>query len=326
MIVDSALYRDGSRVHVDCHKDDLTAVREQATDAGDFVWVGLHQPAAEELGRVAKVFDLHPLAVEDALKAHQRPKLERYDDGLFLVLKTLWYVDEEDAVETGEINLFVGRNFIVSVRHGEGAELHQARLDLEQRAVVLGHGPSAVVYAICDRVVDEYEVVANSLMEDVDEVETSVFSPNRTEDSQRIYVLKRELAEVRRAVNPLREPMKRFAAGSVPFVTQDAAPFFRDVNDHLMRVSESVETLDSLLSTAFDAHLARIQVQQNSDMRKISAWVAIAAVGTLVAGVYGMNFTYIPELRWHYGYFYALGLMLVASTVLYRFFKKSGWL
>jgi magnesium transporter len=153
-----------------------------------------------------------------------------------------------------------------------------------------------------------------------------VFSTTRTHDSQRIYVLKRELSEMRRAVNPLREPMKRFATGSVPFVSQEAAPFFRDVTDHLIRVSETIETLDSLLSTAFDAHLAQISVQQNEDMRKISAWVAIAAVGTLVAGIYGMNFTYMPELTWHFGYFYALGLMAVASIVLYRLFKKSGWL
>jgi magnesium transporter len=326
MIVDSALYRDGNRVAVDCTKEDLTEIRDEATGANDFVWVGIHQPDEDELNWVAEVFSLHPLAVEDALNAHQRPKLERYEDNLFLVLKTLWYVDEDDAVETGEINLFVGRNFIVSVRHGKGGELHSARLGLEQQANVLGHGPSAVVYAICDTVVDSYEAVALSLEEDVDEVETSVFSPERTQDSQRIYILKRELAEVRRAVNPLREPMKRFATGSVAFVSQESSPFFRDVADHLLRVSESIETLDSLLSTAFDAHLARISVQQNEDMRKISAWVAIAAVGTLVAGVYGMNFVNIPELHWHYGYFYALGLMLVASVVLYRFFKKSGWL
>ncbi len=326
MIVDSALYRDGVRVRVDCHKDDLLAVRDEATGDGDFVWVGLHQPSEDELNEVAKVFSLHPLAVEDALKAHQRPKLERYDEGLFLVLKTLWYVDEEDAVETGEINLFVGRNYVVSVRHGEGTELHSARLDLEGKTQVLGHGPSAVVYAICDRVVDSYVSVASSLEEDVDVVEASVFSPARSHDSRRIYVLKRELAEVRRAVNPLREPMKRFATGSVPMVTQEAAPFFRDVADHVVRVTETIETLDGLLSTAFDAHLARISVEQNEDMRKISAWVAIAAVGTLVAGIYGMNFDNMPELHWHFGYFYALGLMVTASLVLYRAFKKSGWL
>jgi magnesium transporter len=326
MIVDSALYRDGVRVPLPCDKDDLPAVREATTGDGDFVWVGMHEPDGEELDRVAQAFSLHPLAVEDALHAHQRPKLERYEDGIFLVLKTLWYVDEEDAVETGEINLFVGRDFVISVRHGEGTELHTARLDLEQETAVLGHGPSAVVYAICDRVVDAYEDVASQLEVDVDEVEESVFSPARSHDSRRIYVLKRELAEVRRAVNPLREPMKRFATGSVPMVTQEAAPFFRDVADHVVRVTETIETLDGLLSTAFDAHLARISVEQNEDMRKISAWVAIAAVGTLVAGIYGMNFDNMPELHWRYGYFASLAVMAGAGVVLYRLFKESGWL
>ena len=326
MIVDSALYRDGVRIPMTCAKDDLASVRASAEEPGDFVWVGLHEPVEGELAAVAKIFPLHPLAVEDALHAHQRPKLERYDDGIFLVLKTLWYVDENDAVETGEINLFVGPDFVISVRHGEGNELHTARLDLEQKTVVLNHGPSAVVYAICDRVVDSYEAVGRALETDVDEVEESVFSPIRTHDSRRIYVLKRELAEVRRAVNPLREPMKRFSTGSVPTIAQDAAPFFRDVADHLIRVSETIETLDALLSTAFDAHLARISVEQNQDMRKISAWVAIAAVGTLVAGIYGMNFQHMPELGWRYGYGMAIGVMVAASVVLYRMFKKSGWL
>ena len=285
--------------------------REHATEVARFL--------RDDLG-------MHPLAVEDALHAHQRPKLERYDDGIFLVLKTLWYVDEQDAVETGEVALFVGRDFVISVRHGEGTELSTARHDLESRTTVLGHGPSAVVYAICDRVVDGYEEVGRALEIDVDEVEESVFSPVRSHDSRRIYVLKRELAEMRRAVSPLREPMKRFAAGTVAGITQDSAPFFRDVSDHVLRVSETIETLDTLLSTAFDAHLARIQVAQNEDMRKISAWVAIAAVGTLIAGIYGMNFDHMPELQWRYGYLFALLLMVVPGVVLYRLFKKSGWL
>jgi magnesium transporter len=326
VIVDSALYRHGVRVPVDCATDDLAAVRDAAGDDGDFVWVGLHEPTSAELDAVSALFELHPLAVEDALHAHQRPKLERYDDGLFLVLKTLWYVDELDAVETGEINLFVGANFVVSVRHGEGTQLHSARLDLEERTHLLGHGPSAVVYAICDRVVDSYEEVAASLEEDVDEVEESVFAPSRSDDSARIYVLKRELAEMRRAVGPLKDPMKRFASGAVPGIPHEAAPFFRDVADHVVRVSETIDSLDGLLSTAFDAALARISVQQNEDMRKISAWVAIAAVGTLIAGVYGMNFNNMPELHWEYGYYIALAVMLAASLVLYRLFKKSGWL
>jgi len=326
MIVDCALYRDGVRVPLEVSSDDLGAIRDARRGDGDFVWVGAHEPDQEEMGRVAELFGLHPLAVEDALNAHQRPKLERYDETLFLVLKTLWYVDERDAVETGEIALFVGRDFVVSVRHGEGTELHTARRDLEQRAHLLGHGPAAVVYAICDRVVDGYEDVAAELEIDVDEVEASVFSTTRSDDSERIYVLKRELSEMRRAVNPLKDPMKRFAAGQVAGVSEESAPFFRDVADHLVRVSEAIESLDGLLSTAFDALQARISVQQNDDMRKISAWVAIAAVSTLIAGVYGMNFEYMPELTWDYGYFVALFVMVGASVALYRLFKRSGWL
>ncbi len=328
MIVDSAVYRDGTRVSLEAGKDDLDSVLEACKGDRDFVWLGLHEPDEAEMERVSHAFSLHPLAVEDAVHAHQRPKLERYDEDLFLVLKTLWYVDEHDAVETGEVNLFVGPGYVVSVRHGKGAELHSARLDLERRAAVLGHGPSAVVYAICDTVVDGYATVAASLEVDVDEVEASVFSPDRTQDEQRIYILKRELSEMRRAVTPLRGPMERFALGSdaIPVIRKEAAPFFRDVADHVIRVSDQVDSLDSLLSTAFDAHLARISVQQNEDMRKISAWVAIAAVITLVAGIYGMNFNHMPELHWRFGYFYALGVMVLASGVLYRLFKKSGWL
>lgn len=326
MIVDCALYRAGERVPLEVRGDDLGAARDARTEPGDFVWVGMHEPSQAEMDAVSDLFGLHPLAVEDALKAHQRPKLERYDDGLFMVLKTLWYVDALDAVETGEINLFLGPGFVVSVRHGEGTELGSARRDLERRSELLAHGPAAVVYAICDRVVDGYEDVGASLEVDVDEVEESVFSPARSDDSVRIYVLKREIAEMRRAVGPLKDPMTRLATGQITGVPPDSAPFFRDVHDHLVRVSEVIETLDSLLSTAFDAQLARIGIQQNDDMRKISAWVAIAAVSTLIAGVYGMNFENMPELRWRYGYFTALAVMVGASVGLYRLFKRSGWL
>jgi len=326
VIVDSALYRKGGRVDVDCAPQDLHELRSRITDAGDFVWVGLHQPTEAELEDVAIAFGLHPLAVEDAFKAHQRPKLERYEDSLFLVLKTLWYVDEDDAVETGEINVFVGEDFVVTVRHGKGSQLQSARTFLESDETVLVHGPSAVVYAVCDTVVDGYMAVVDELQIDVDEVEESVFSPARTNDSVRIYTLKREIAEVRRAVMPLRDPMRRFATGAVQGMDEQAAPFFRDVADHLSQAADVVETLDGLLSTAFDAHLARISVQQNDDMRKISAGVGLVAAPTLIAGVYGMNFAYIPELRWDLGYFFALFLMFGTSGALWVWFKKSGWL
>ncbi|RLV48720.1 magnesium and cobalt transport protein CorA [Nocardioides mangrovicus] len=326
MIVDNALYRDGVRVELDCGTGDLKAVREQADGDNDFVWVGLHKPTEEELSQIEEVYGIHPLALEDAFMAHQRPKLERYDDTLFLVLKTLWYVDEFDAVETGEINLFVGHNFVISVRHGEGNALHHARMELEKMESVLKHGPSAVVYAICDQVVDRYEEVGADLTEDVDEVEASVFSEERTNDSRRIYLLKRELAEMRRAVLPLKDPMLRFANQSVRGIAPEAATYFRDVADHLARVAETIDTLDNLLSTAFDAHIAQLSLQQNDDMRRISAAVGLVAAPTLVAGIYGMNFDHMPELHWLLGYPFALLLMMLSSLTVYLVSKRAGWL
>jgi magnesium transporter len=325
VIVDNALYRKGVRVPQDCDIADLAEMRSRISP-GDFVWIGLHDPTAEELREVAEAFELHPLAVEDAVHAHQRPKLERYDDSLFLVLKSLWYVDEDDAVETGEINIFAAHDFVVTVRHGDGGSLAGARRRLEEQTEVLMHGPSSVLYAVCDQAVDDYESVAAELVQDVDEVEASVFSDERTSDSARIYVLKRELAEMRRAVIPLKDPLSRFSTSAVRGVDPESAPYFRDVADHLARVSETVDSLDMLLSSAFEAHLAQISLQQNDDMRRISAGAGLVLVPTLIAGVYGMNFTHMPELSWRYGYPYALGLMVVSAVALYRLFKKSGWL
>jgi magnesium transporter len=326
VIVDNALYRDGVRVDCGTDASDLAGVRARAVGPEDFVWVGLHEPTSEELAAVADLYDLHPLAVEDALSAHQRPKLERYDDSLFMALKTLWYVDEDDAVETGEINMFVGPKFVVTVRHGEGGGLHAARLALEKSRKLLAHGTSAVVYAVCDQVVDRYEEVGDSLVEDVDEVEASVFATERTNDSARIYVLKRELAEMRRAVLPLRDPVNRFATGAVRGIDSDAAPYFRDVADHLARVAETIDGLETLLSAAFEAHLAQITIQQNDDMRKISAGVALVAAPTLIAGVYGMNFQHMPELGWLLGYPMSLLLMVASSLAIWIVARRAGWL
>ena len=328
MIVDCAVYRDGVRVPQVAERSDLQAALATVDGDHDFVWVGLHEPSVQELREVSEAFHLHQLAVEDAYRAHQRPKLEPYDNGFFVVLKTLWYVEAEDGVETGEINMFVGDGYIVTVRHGAGAELGETRRDLERRASVLGHGPGAVVYAVCDRVVDEYESVARSVAEDVDEVEQEVFSTGRPSSAaaQRIYTLKRELLEFRRAVVPLRDPMARLAAGGVPAVGEQARPFFRDIYDHVVRVSEQVESLDTLLSGILAAQFTRISVQQNDDMRRISAWVAIAAVPTMLAGIWGMNFEHMPELGWTFGYPLALAFMATCCMVLYRSFKRSGWL
>jgi magnesium transporter len=326
VIIDAALYRAGERVPLEGSVDDLPAIRKQLRGDGDFVWVGLHEPGQAELDQLADVFGLHELAIEDAVKAHQRPKLELYDDTVFMIVKTLWYVDERDAVETGEISIFLGHDFVVTVRHGAGAGLREARAQLEERAALLSHGPEAVLHAVCDAVVDGYEKVAAELELDVDEVEMSVFSAERTRDSARIYVLKREIAEVRRAVQPLRDPMRRFLSGQVEGVHDETHVYFRDVADHLSRVSETIDSLDGLLSTAFEAHLAQISVQQNEDMRKISAAAALVVVPTLIAGIYGMNFENMPELRWSLGYGWALLLMGGASGGLWWWFKRSGWL
>jgi magnesium transporter len=324
VIVDCGVYSEGER-H-DLPKDPETVAQAIGDDGETFGWIGLYEPTEAELARVQHLFGLHPLAVEDALSPHQRPKVERYDDSFVMVLRTLWYVDAEDAVETGQVSVFVGKRYVVTVRHGEGAPLTTARLDLEDRASVLGHGPAAVLWAICDSVVDGYESVAESVEVDVDEVETSVFSPERTSDAARIYTLKREVLEMRRAVTPLREPIEAFAHGGVPGIRHEAGPFFRDVADHVIRISDQIEALDTLLSSALNAHLARVSVQQNDDMRRISAWVAIAVAPTMIAGIYGMNFENMPELRWYYGYFAVLALMFVTCTTMYAGFRKAGWL
>ncbi|WP_300679397.1 magnesium and cobalt transport protein CorA [Nocardioides sp.] len=326
MIVDIALYRGGRRLEVDCHPHEYAALRERASESGDFIWLGLYAPSQSELNEVAQAFDLHPLAVEDAITAHQRPKLERYGDSIFLVLKTLWYVDADDQVETGEINLFVGRDFIITVRHGRGVRLDTARHEVEKSPERLSQGPSAAIWAVADTVVDGYLSVLNELQIDVDEVETSVFSPVRTSDSERIYTLKRELAEVRRAVQPLREPIRNFAAGNVAEVDPDIQPFFRDVLDHLNQAADSAEQLESMLSSAFEAHLAQISVQQNDDMRKISAGAALVVVPTFVAGVYGMNVQLWPNNGTWAAFGVAIGLMVLSVGVLWWFFRKSGWL
>lgn len=326
MIVDNALYREGRRVEVVAHPHEYAALRAAASEPGDFVWLGLYAPSQSELEEVAEAFGLHPLAVEDAITAHQRPKLERYGESLFLVLKTLWYVDADDQVETGEINLFVGRDFVITVRHGRGVRLDTARHEVEKDPERLSQGPSAAIWAVADTVVDGYLDVLNELQIDVDEVETSVFSTARTSDSARIYTLKRELAEARRAIQPLREPIRKFASGAISEVDPDIRPFFRDVLDHLNQAADAAEQLEALLSSAFDAHLAQISVQQNDDMRKISAGAALVVVPTFVAGVYGMNVQLWPNNGTWAAFGVALGLMALSVTALWWFFRKSGWL
>lgn len=325
VIVDCAVYRDGKREDVPGGLREALA-RTRADGNDDFLWVGLHEPGEREFSELADEFALHPLAVEDAVHAHQRPKLEQYGDSLFLVLKTLHYKEERSAIEVGEIMVFLGPGFIVTVRHGPGNPLADVRRRLEDDRELLRCGPSAALHAICDQIVDTYGSIANEIDQDVEELEQSVFSPERTNDAARIYALKREVLAFRRAIVPLVEPMRVLMEGRLPGVHEDTRAFFRDVADHVARVSEQVEAFDDLLTSVLNANLTQVSLKQNEDMRRISAWVAILAIPTVVAGVYGMNFQYMPALDWRYGYFAVLAGTGVLCYLIYRLFRRSGWL
>jgi magnesium transporter len=318
-IVDCAVYEQGERSDVS-----LDHAHEAYLRDGAFVWIGLHEPTPEEFDAVTREFNLHELAAEDAIKAHQRPKLERYDEVSFLVLKTAQYV-EPDEIEFGEILLFIADNFVVSVRHGDAVPLHGVRVKIEDKPDLLKCGPMAVVYAILDEVVDGYAPVMDALDRDVEEVEQEVFVGDRRNPARRIYELKREAIDFARAVTPLVEPIERMTTGTTR-VPEGLTTYFRDVLDHVIRLSQRLEALRELLTSVLQANLAQVGVRQNEDMRKISAWVAILAVPTMLAGIYGMNFDTMPELRWQLGYPSVLALMLVLCFSLWRYFKKVGWL
>lgn len=330
-VVNCVIYENGVRQPDTSPVDE--ALRRVRKAGRGFVWIGLHEPSQTEIAGIAELFGLHPLAVEDAVQAHQRPKVERYEDMLFAVFKTCRYVEHEEltatseVVDTGELMVFTGPDFVITVRHGGHGSLGPLREALEATPEQLAKGPSAVLHAIADQVVDDYLTVADSVQNDIDAVETAVFSEHAGHgDAGRIYQLKRELLELKRAVAPLDRPLQILASHSLPPFGPDIQPYFRDVVDHLNRVAEQITSFDALLDSILQAHLAQVTVAQNEDMRKITAWAAIIAVPTMVCGVYGMNFEHMPELRWTYGYPLALGVMAVACFVLHRSFRRNGWL
>ena len=323
VIVDQAVYRDGKRMPCGDLSDELELLRK--ADHG-FIWIGLKDPTDAEFALVNDELKLHPLAVEDAIKGNQRPKLDVYDDTIFVSLKTLRYIEATSDVETGEVMIFVGDRFVVTVRRGEANPLAGVRARLEDAADHLAHGPIAVMYSVMDSVVDNYTLIDAELSEDLDLIEQQVFSGARGVDATNIYRLKREVLEVRRATTPLEAPLRRLRSEDMAIIDEQARPFFGDISDHVLRVIDHVESYDRLLTDVLHAHLAQISVQQNDDMRRISAWVAMAAVPTMLAGIYGMNFTYMPELNQRWGYFAVLGVMAAVSVGLYRGFRKSGWL
>jgi magnesium transporter len=316
VIVDSAVYEEGRR----------TDGPLEQRRPGSFVWIGLYEPTREEFESLTREFDLHPLAVEDAIQAHQRPKLEVYGDMLFLVLKTARYVDPDEVVQLGELLVFCGPDYVITVRHGEAGSLTAARQALEGDPERMRHGPSAALHAILDTVVDDYQPAIDGLQNDVDEVEEELFSSRRVNAAERIYRLQRETLQFRRAVAPLVDPVDKLALGRLEHVSDHVRDYYRDVHDHLVRAREQLDGIRDLLAGSLQANLAQVGVRQNEDMRRISAWVAIIAVPTAIAGIYGMNFDDMPELRWNLGYPAVLLVMATICLVLYRYFKRSGWL
>ncbi|MFZ0626154.1 MAG: magnesium and cobalt transport protein CorA [Acidimicrobiia bacterium] len=321
MIVDAAIYRDGHRLPGSFDYD--RAAREiAATDA--FVWIGLHEPSEEEFDTTARAFHLHELAVEDAVQAHQRPKLETYDNTLFVVTKPARYVDPVEIIEFGEILVFVDPDFTVGVRHGEASRLIEARHMLEADPERLACGPGSVLHAVLSQVVRDYAMVLDDLASDVRDIEEDVFSSQG--DSERIYRLKQEVLKFHEAAQPLEEPLYRLSTEEFPAIDHTLRPYFRDVHDHLLRVLDRINNLRDTLTSILGANMTQVSLRQNEDMRKISAYVAIAAIPTLLAGIWGMNFEHMPEISAIWGYPVALGLMAVICVLLYNLFKKSGWL
>jgi magnesium transporter len=320
MILDCAVYEDGQRGAGALALADAGAACKRD---GSFVWIGVYEPEESEFDSIAREFGLHELAVEDAVDAHQRPKLELYGDTLFMVLKTIRYVPAAEEIEGGEILLFVHRDFMVTVRHGQASALGEVRRRVDARPDLLVHGPGAVLYAIVDRIVDDYEPIVHELESDISEVEHEVFSPDRSNPGERIYALEREVLEFHRAVAPLAVAVDRLAHVEHELIDPELRAYFRDVHDHLLRIAGRIAGFRELLGSILQANLTQVTVRQNSDMRKISAWVAIAAVPTLLAGIYGMNFKDMPELASPLGY--PLVIAIVCGTLYWRF-RRSGWL
>jgi len=322
MIVDCAAYLDGVRREGDLSLE--RAGKAAGEGSGVFVWVGVVEPSQTEFEAVAAEFGLHELAVEDAVRAHQRPKLEGYGGTLHMVVKPARYVDPKEVIDVGEISIFVSAGFVISVRHG-GSDLTPVRERLEARPDLLREGPGAVLYAILDHVVDRYLEAAQGFDQDVREVELQVFGEGQN-PTERIYKLEREVLEFQAAATPLGEALEELCSGDFPVIAQSLHEYFRDVEDHLRRVATRIESFRQLLDSALEANLTQVSMRQNEDMRKISAWVAIAAVPTMFAGIYGMNFKHMPELGWTFSYPLVLAVILTICLYLYWRFKRAGWL
>ncbi len=322
-IVDCAAYCGGAR------RSALTVDQIQPELARDdqFVWIGLYEPEQSLLRQVQQKFGLHDLAIEDAIHAHQRPKIELYEDSVFVVMRTAQRVASTGRLEFGETHVFLGRNYIVTVRHGSLRSHAGVRQRCEATPQLLSQGPGYVLYSLMDFIVDQYLPIVQQIEEEVQNLEEVVLDdPTASDATAKIYLLKRDLVALRRAVSPLADVCNRLLRSDIPHIPADTRPYFRDVYDHIIRLNESIDAQRERLTSALEAHLSLMSVAQNEHMKRITAWAAMIAVPTMIAGIYGMTFESMPELQWRYGYLLSLVVMAVASLGLYIGFKRSRWL
>ena len=321
MLINCVVYQEGVRLH-DIGQDDISRWLGRP---GCFVWVALKDPTAEELACMQTQFGLHELAVEDTRKGHQRPKVEEYDDMLFTVLRLVDYAEGE--VSLGEVDVFVGKDFVLSVRRQSEWALLGVRARAEREPHLLRQGPGYVFYAICDAVVDRYFPVVDALETELETIEDAMFSnDDPRENVRKLYRIKHKVGDLRHAVLPLIDAFSRLHGGRVPAVVEQLGDYVRDVHDHLVRINGAIDTLRETIATAIQVNLSMVTIEQSEISKRLAAWAAIFAVVTALAGVWGMNFEHMPELKWRYGYFAALGLMAAAGVYLHRRFRRSGWL
>lgn len=323
MIVDSALYLEGKRI---APAVPIHSLNFLDANPNSFAWIGFVQPTEDEIQSLVGSFSLHETAIEDALKAQQRAKLEENGEVITFVIRTVFYDDIKSSITTGELICFLHSRFIIVVRHGDGAPLATVRSDLEANPEFLSLGPYAVLHGVISKVIDEYSKIASELERDVIQIENEVFSESRKSVSKKIYSLKREVIEYRHALEPLAAPLQKLSTTERMGAHDALKPFYRDISDQLSMAIEHASAMDTLLTAALQADLAQVQVQQNSDVRRISAWVALAAFPTMIAGIYGMNFENMPELSWGFGYPLVMGLTLAACLFTYFKFKRARWL
>lgn len=320
-IVNSIAYSGGLRT-AEVDLDHISVAVEES----DFIWIGLHEPSEETLVKIQTEFKLHDLAIEDAHRAHQRPKIELYGDSLFVVLRTA-QINNEHHVDFGETHIFVGNNFLITVRHGSSVPYTEVRNRCENSPELLGKGQSFALYAIMDFIVDNYYPVVHDLEMDLANIEAKIFKDKPSkETTELIYQLKRELLEIKRAVSPLIDVCNRLMRFDIKYISEETRPYFRDIYDNVVRINEMIENTRELLNTALDANFSLLSILQNDISKKFAGWAAIIALPTMIAGFYGMNFRTMPNTDWAYGFYAIIGLTIISCLLVFYLFKKSGWL